>query len=98
MAYYLGIDGGGSKTTCVAGDESSLLATVTVGASNITRVGEAGAREVLQQAIREACQAAKINPQQVRRACIGAAGAGRPEIAGIVREIVAEKSFPGKLK
>jgi glucosamine kinase len=88
--YYLGIDGGGSKTTCVVGDESSILATVTVGASNITRVGEAGAREVLQQAIREACRAARINPQQVLRACVGAAGAGRSEIAGIVRNIVAE--------
>ena len=90
MAYYLGIDGGGSKTTCVVGDESSLLATVTVGGSNITRVGEAGAREAVQQAIREACLAARINPQQVVRACIGAAGAGREEIASNVCKMVAE--------
>jgi glucosamine kinase len=90
VAYYLGIDGGGSKTTCVVGDESSILATVTVGASNITRVGEAGAREVLQQAIREACQAAGINTRQIRRVCVGAAGAGRSEIAATVRKIVAE--------
>jgi glucosamine kinase len=90
VAYYLGVDGGGSKTTCVVGDESSILATVTVGASNITRVGEAGAREVLQQAIREACQAAGINTRQIRRACVGAAGAGRSEIAATVRKIVAE--------
>jgi glucosamine kinase len=90
VAYYLGIDGGGSKTTCVVGDQSSVLATVTAGGSNITRVGEAGAREALHQAIRDACLGAKINPQQVLRACVGAAGAGRPEIAGTVREIVAE--------
>ncbi len=97
MAYYLGIDGGGSKTTCVVGDESSVLATVTAGASNITRVGEAGAREALQQAIREACLAAGINPQQVLRACIGAAGAGRPEIASSVRKMVAE-IIPGEIE
>jgi len=90
VAYYLGIDGGGSKTTCVVGDESSPLATITVGGSNITRVGEAGAREVIQSAIWEACQAAGINPQQIFRACIGAAGAGRSEIAATVRKIVAE--------
>jgi len=90
VAYYLGIDGGGSKTTCVLGDESSLLATVTAGGSNITRVGEAGAREALHQAIREACLVARINPQQVLRACIGAAGAGRREIASTVRKMVAE--------
>jgi glucosamine kinase len=90
VAYYLGIDGGGSKTTCVVGDESSILAAVTVGASNITRVGEAGARAALHQAICEACGAAKINLQLVSCACIGAAGAGRSEIADTVRKIVAE--------
>jgi N-acetylglucosamine kinase-like BadF-type ATPase len=90
VAYYLGIDGGGSKTTCIVGDESALLATATVGASNITRVGEAGAREALHQAIREACRAARISPQQVLRACVGAAGAGREEVASTVGKIVAE--------
>jgi glucosamine kinase len=89
VAYYLGIDGGGSKTTCAVGDESLLLAMVTVGASNITRVAEAGARKALQEAIREACRTAKINPQQVQRACVGAAGAGRREIASAVGNIVA---------
>ena len=90
MSYYLGVDGGGSKTTCVVGDESSILASVTVGGSNITRVGEAGAREALHQAIRDACVAARINSQQVLRACIGAAGAGRSEIVATVRKIVRE--------
>lgn len=90
MAYYLGIDGGGSKTTCAVGDESSVLATATAGPSNITRVGEVRAREALQQAIQEACSAASIDPEQVRRACIGVAGAGRDEAADIIRRITAE--------
>ncbi|MCU1300150.1 MAG: ATPase, BadF/BadG/BcrA/BcrD type [Candidatus Sulfotelmatobacter sp.] len=90
MAFYLGIDGGGSKTTCAVGDESSQLATAVAGPSNITRVGEVRARESLHQAIREACAAAKIAPQQVQRACIGVAGAGRTEVARTVRTIVAE--------
>lgn len=90
MAYYLGIDGGGSKTKCIVGDESAVLATSVSGPSNITRVGEACAREALHQAIRQTCDAAKIHPRQVKRACIGAAGAGREEIASIVRKILAE--------
>jgi glucosamine kinase len=90
VAYYLGIDGGGSKTTCAVGDESSLLASFTAGPSNITRVGEVRAREALQQAIREACAAAQIHPRQVLRACAGVAGAGREEVASTVRNIVAE--------
>src|ERR1700683_2020444 len=75
---------------CAVGDESSLLATVTAGPSNITRVGPTRARKALHVAIRQACAHAKIAPQQVQRACIGVAGAGREEIAGVVRKIVAE--------
>jgi N-acetylglucosamine kinase-like BadF-type ATPase len=90
VAYYLGIDGGGSKTTCAVGDEVSLLAKFTAGPSNITRVGESRAREALQRAIREACAAAHIAPREVRSACVGVAGAGREENAAAVRDIVAE--------
>lgn len=90
MAYYLGTDGGGSKTTCQIGDEHSVLATVTAVASNITRVGRARAREALHQAIREACAVAKIHPRDLHRACIGAAGAGRADIAAVVHKIAAE--------
>jgi glucosamine kinase len=97
VAYYLGIDGGGSKTTCAVGDELSRLATAVAGPSNITRIGEARARESLHQAIREACAAAKIEPQQIHRACIGAAGAGRAEIAATVRKIAAQL-IPGEIE
>lgn len=90
MAYYLGIDGGGSKTTCAVGDENSLLAVAVAGPSNITRVGEARARQALHEAIGKACSGAKIDPRQLSRACVGAAGAARVEIAGVVRRIVAE--------
>jgi len=46
VAYYIGIDGGGSKTTCVVGDEVSVLATAVAGPSNITRVGEVRAARI----------------------------------------------------
>ena len=72
------------------GDESSLIATSVAGPCNITRVGEAQAREYLHQAIREACAKAKIEPQQVSAACVGIAGAGRKAVASAVRKIVAE--------
>ncbi len=90
VAYYLGIDGGGSKTACIVGDETSVLATVIAGPSNITRVGEARARESLHEAIHQGCATASIDPREVKRACIGVAGAGREEIAGVVRKIVTE--------
>ena len=90
MRYYLGIDGGGTKTLCAVGDDSRLLATATTGPSNVLRVGEAQARESLHQSVSQACAAAGITPSQVTNTCIGAAGAARPEVAEIVRRIVAE--------
>lgn len=90
MPYYLGIDGGGTKTTCAAGDETRLLAVATAGPSNIVRVGEVNTRESLRRSVLQACAAAGIAPEQVARTCVGGSGAGRPELAEIVRRILAE--------
>ena len=90
MPYYLGIDGGGTKTTCAVGDDVHLLATVVSGPSNIVRVGESQARESLQQGARSACAAAGITPQQIAGTCVGGSGAGHPELAAMVRRALAE--------
>lgn len=90
MRYYLGIDGGGTKTTCVVGDETRVLARVTTGPSNIVRVGEDRARESLHGCVQQACAAAGITPAQIERTCVGGSGAGRPELANIFRSILAE--------
>jgi len=90
VPYYLGIDGGGTKTACAIGDDSQVLATATAGPSNIVRVGEAQARESLHKAVYQACTAAGITPAQVSHTCVGAAGAAHPEIAEAVRRALAE--------
>jgi len=90
MAYYLGIDGGGTKTRCALADETTILARVISGGSNIIRLGESQAREVLRSAIQQVCAVARISPEQIRATCIGAAGAGRPEIAGKIRSVFAD--------
>jgi len=96
VRHYLGIDGGGTKTTCAVGDDSATLATAVAGPSNVVRVGEEQARESLHQAVRQACASAGITPAQVTHTCIGAAGAARPQVAEIVRRILAE-ILPGKI-
>ncbi len=90
MPYYLGIDGGGTKTRCVLADETTVLATAMSGGCNIVRLGETQAREALHTAIRQVCATAKISPGHIRAICIGAAGAARPEIAAKIRSILAE--------
>ena len=90
MSIFLGIDGGGTKTSCVIGDENSLLGTGTSGGSNVVRVGERQARESLGAAVRQACAAANISPAQIERTCVGIAGGARTEIAAVVRRLLSE--------
>jgi len=90
VPYFLGIDGGGTKTTCAVGDEACVLATTTAGPSNIVRVGESQTRESLQRCVRQACAAAGISLEEVTRTCVGGSGAARPDLAEIVRGMLAE--------
>ena len=90
MPYYLGIDGGGTKTRCVLADETTVLAKSMTGGSNIVRLGEKQAREALHTAVRQVCGTANVSPDHIRAICIGAAGAARPEIAAQIRSILAE--------
>jgi glucosamine kinase len=90
MAYYLGIDGGGTKTRCVLADETMVLATAMSGGSNIVRLGETQAKEALHTAVRQVCAAANISPAQISAICIGAAGADRPAITAKIRTILVE--------
>jgi glucosamine kinase len=88
VSIFLGIDGGGSKTLCVIGDQNSVWGTGTSAGSNVVRVGEARAQESLGAAIRQACAAANISPSRIEKTCVGIAGGALPEIAEVVRRLV----------
>ena len=92
MAFYLAIDGGGTKTTCVVADETVTLGSATTGGSNVTRHGDARAREALHAAVKAACAGAKVAPARIESACVGLSGAGRPEVrdavAAMMREVL----------
>jgi glucosamine kinase len=90
VGIFLGIDGGGSQTTCAVGDETSLLGSGAGGGSNVVRVGEAQARKSITEAVHQACSAARITPRQIKRTCIGVAGGARPETTEIIRRILSE--------
>ena len=88
MTFFLGIDGGGSKTRCLLGDDDSVLASGSSSACNIVRVGEACAQNSLASAVHEACVHAGISPREIACTCLGAAGAVRPEISSALRRIM----------
>jgi N-acetylglucosamine kinase-like BadF-type ATPase len=90
VVIYLGIDGGGTKTSCVVADENNILGTATSAGSNITRHGEARMREALHAAVRDACAAARVDPANVVSACVGLSGAGRPEVRDAVTRMIRE--------
>ena len=97
MSYFLGIDGGGTKTTCLLGDESSVRTSVTVGGSNLIRSGEQATKAALHKAIEEVCRTGKIAPGEIAAACAGMAGAGRVEVGGRITEMLREH-LGGRIK
>jgi glucosamine kinase len=90
VRYFLGIDGGGTKTRCVLGDENSVLGSGTGPGCSILRVGEACARDSLAGAIHEACVQAGVAPQQIARTCAGVTGAGDDGIASLIQRLLIE--------
>ena len=89
-AYFVGIDGGGSQTTCVLGDEEKVLASVTAGGSNIVRVGRDEAATVLQHAVQGVCRKAGTKPAEISAVYAGIAGATREEIKKQLSRILAK--------
>jgi glucosamine kinase len=90
MPLFLGIDGGGTQTSCLVGDEHSVLGSGGGGGCNLLRVGENQAHLSLNSAISQACAAAKIESRQISRTCVGIGGALRPAISVTIRQILSQ--------
>ena len=95
MNYYLGFDGGGTKTQCVVIDEDGrVLGQGAAGPSNPLRVGFREATIALTNAATAALASADLPRGRLRGVCAGLAGAGRPRIAADLRSFLRE-NFPG---
>lgn len=88
MAFFLGIDGGGTKTECAIGDERQVLGTSTASTIKIKKVGKTAAGEALDCAIRTACEQAGISCRELSRVCIGIAGSTIPEVGEWTRAVL----------
>ncbi len=89
MGFYLGIDGGGSKTDCMVGDEHEVLGRGCAGTAKLARVDPGAARASLRAAIEQACAAAGIKPAVLDRTCYGLSGGSNPQTAEAGRALVA---------
>ena len=82
MDVFLGFDGGGTKTECIALDSDGRVAGQgKAGASNPLRVGYDAACAALQLAAAGALSLAKASSNDVLGVCAGLAGAGRSNVS-----------------
>jgi N-acetylglucosamine kinase-like BadF-type ATPase len=92
VSFFLGIDGGGTKTECVVGDEKRVLGSSIGSTIKIKKVGENSAAQALEKAILEACESANITQREITRTCIGIAGSSIPEVTdwtySVLRQLV----------
>lgn len=93
-AYFLGFDGGGTKTECVIADrDGQILDRATAGPSNPLRTGYSRAWFSLSDASDILLARQKITSNDIRGVCAGVGGAGR---ASVVHKLTAflQGSFP----
>lgn len=89
MRYYLGVDGGGSKTYAVITDEHGHVIGVGRGGNGNHQKNRREAELSLKQAVTEALGAAKLTEEQIEFAWFGLAGADRESDFRILRPIIA---------
>jgi len=93
-SYFLGFDGGGTKTECVLADaEGRVLARTSAGPSNPLRTGYARAWFALSDAGDSVLKQQNIHSGHIRGICAGLGGAGRPSVARSVTTFF-ERGYP----
>ena len=93
-SYFLGFDGGGTKTECVLADaEGHVLARASGGPSNPLRTGYTRAWFALSETADMVLGRQRIHAGHIRGICAGLGGAGR---AGVARRVTTffQDGFP----
>ena len=91
MALFLGIDAGGTKTTYVLAEETTVLARVQTGTIKRMRIDAATATAHLDRALRELAEVSGKGMDEVSRTCIGTAGETVPLVVDWLREAFRER-------
>lgn len=77
MKYYIGIDGGGSKTIFAIADENGkIIGTTKAGSAFYKQIGEEKVIELLKKGIKEVCTYAQGETTQLAAICFGMPGWG----------------------
>lgn len=81
MAYFLGVDAGGTKTEFLLGDEDRELGRIQSGSIKRLRRDEAATEQNLNQALDQLAAQTGISMQSVATCCVGASGSTAPLVS-----------------
>lgn len=81
MAYYLGLDGGGTKTECALAQEETILARAAGGTIKILRASIEEASKNLDDLLQTIFTQSGVSPDSITGTCIGLSGSSVPRIA-----------------
>lgn len=90
MPHFLGIDAGGSQTTCAIGDGQVALGRSHGAACKLSKVGENQARDVLRSLIQECCKTAGVETSEIEHTCLGIAGISGQKVTESMRSMLSE--------
>jgi glucosamine kinase len=88
MAFFLGFDAGGTKTTCALGDDTQILLRATGGSIKPLRVSFEQARAHMRSLLEEVAAKSGVDLRSVSASCIGTAGFRLPQTDGWMRDIL----------
>ncbi len=98
MKYYIGIEGGGTKTVAVLGNEGKqVLSKTLVGPTNYHSVGLGEVKEEISQIFRSFQKEQNIDISQVKGVCFGGAGVDNSEDERQIRSIFHSLGYRGRL-
>ena len=95
MKYYIGIDGGGSKTVFAISDESGkILGTALAGSAFYKQIGEEGVIDLLRNGVAEVCRFAEGDATDIASVCFGMPAWGESPVNDKIIEEKILSTFP----
>jgi glucosamine kinase len=88
MAFFLGLDAGGTRTTALLGDDTRVLARSTGGSIKPLRVSLEQAQENIAALLADIAQKSGVDLRQITASCVGTAGLRLPQTDGWMRQII----------
>lgn len=90
MAYFVALDGGGTKTECWVANESRVLGQSSGPTVKLMNVGERAATPALRTIVREALGSAGVTGDSIAGTCFGLAGSSSEEVRQWARTTLRE--------